>query len=110
MTSIETNVRVVLTTVPDADLGAMVARKLIEDRLAACVNVIPGVCSFYRWEGRVQEDAEVLMVIKTSLERCDELAARINDLHPYDVPEVLVLPADGGSTPYLNWVETETRP
>ena len=110
MASTETNVRVVLTMVADAEIGAIIARKLVDDRLAACVNVLPGAHSFYRWEGRVQEDAEVLMIIKTSRDRCEELAARINDLHPYDVPEVLVLPADGGSTPYLKWVETETRP
>jgi periplasmic divalent cation tolerance protein len=109
MAATETDVRVVLTMAPDADLGAIIARTLIDDRLAACVNVIPGARSFYRWEGRVQVDSEVLMIIKTSAERCEDLAARIKDLHPYDLPEVLVLPADGGSRPYLAWVDAETR-
>jgi periplasmic divalent cation tolerance protein len=102
------DVRVVLTMVPDASLGEMLARKLIEERLAACVNVIPGARSLYRWQGQVQDDAEVLMLIKTTGKRCAELADRINELHPYDVPEVLVLPAAGGSASYLGWVATET--
>jgi periplasmic divalent cation tolerance protein len=110
MAATETNVRVVLTMVPDAELGAIIARQLIEDRLAACVNVVPGARSYYRWEGRVQDDSEVLLIIKTATSRCDELAERINALHPYDIPEILVLPADGGSRPYLNWVQAETRP
>ena len=110
MTGAETNVRVVLTTAPDAEAGAVIARALVEERLAACVNVIPGVRSIYRWEDEVQDDPEVVLIIKTQAGRCEALAARIEDLHPYDVPEVLVLPAVGGSAPYLRWIETETKP
>ena len=110
MADTETTVRAVLTTAPNAEVGGLIARTLIEERLAACVNVIPGVRSIYRWEGDIQDDPEVVLIIKTQADRCEALAARIKDLHPYDVPEVLVLPAVGGSAPYLAWIRTETNP
>ncbi len=103
-------VMVVLVTAPDAETGARLARSLVEERLAACANLIPGVRSIYRWEGRVQDDAEVLLVLKTRAERVDALAARVSELHPYDVPEVVALPAVGGSRAYLDWVRGESRP
>lgn len=104
-----TDVRVVLITAPDAAAAEKLARALVEERLAACVNVLPGVHSFYRWEGSVQDDAELLLVAKTRAERVGALAARVKELHPYDVPEVLELPATGGSQTYLDWVRTETQ-
>ena len=104
-----TDVRVVLITAPDAAAAEKLARALVEERLAACVNVLPGVHSFYRWEGSVQDDAELLLVAKTRAERVGALAARVNELHPYDLPEVLELPATGGSEAYLDWVRTETQ-
>jgi periplasmic divalent cation tolerance protein len=110
MPSPETTVRALLTTAPDADTAASLARALVGERLAACVNVVPGVRSFYRWEGDVQEDAEVLLIIKTQAARQEEVAARIKALHPYALPEVLVLPVVGGSVSYLDWVETESAP
>jgi periplasmic divalent cation tolerance protein len=106
----ETSVRAVLTTAPNSEVAAALARSLVEERLAACVNLLPGVRSVYRWEGAIQEDEEVLLIIKTQAARSDALAGRIKELHPYDVPEVVVLPAVGGSLPYLEWVETETNP
>ena len=104
-----TDVRVVLITAPDAAAAEKLARALVEERLAACVNVLPGVHSFYRWEGSVQDAAELLLVAKTRAERVGALAARVKELHPYDVPEVLELPATGGSQTYLDWVRTETQ-
>jgi periplasmic divalent cation tolerance protein len=109
MAETETNVRVVLTTAPNAEVGGLIARALVEEGLAACVNVIPGVRSLYRWEDEIQDDPEVVLIVKTRADRWEALAARIEDLHPYDVPEVLVLPAVGGSIPYLRWIETETK-
>ena len=102
------DIRVVMITAPDAEVGGQLARALVDERLAACVNVIPGVRSFYRWEGEVNEDSEVLLVVKTRRDRCDALAARVQALHPYDLPEVLELPAVGGSPSYLDWVRTES--
>jgi periplasmic divalent cation tolerance protein len=104
----ESELRVVLVTAPDAETAAGVARSLVGERLAACVNVVSGVRSIYRWEGRVEEAAEVMLVIKTRADRCPALCARVRDLHPYDVPEVLELPAVGGSEAYLDWVRTES--
>jgi periplasmic divalent cation tolerance protein len=100
-------VRVVLMTAPDAEVGARLARALVEERLAACVNVVPGVRSIYRWEGRIHDDAEVLLIAKTRADRCDELAARVRALHPYALPEVLPLASAGGSVEYLAWVAAE---
>jgi len=100
----------VLVTAPNVEVATDLARALVDERLAACVNLIPGIRSFFRWEGQVQNEDEVLLVIKTGSDRCDALARRVQELHPYDVPEVLALPAVGGSTAYLDWVQAESRP
>jgi len=101
-------VRVVLTTVPDAEVGARLARTLIEEKLAACVNLVPGVRSFYRWQGQLEDASEVMLLVKTRADRCAALAARIQALHPYELPEVLELSASGGSAAYLEWVGRES--
>ena len=102
--------RVVFVTAPDAATASRLAHALVEERLAACVNVVPGVRSVYRWEGRVHEDPEWLLVIKTRAARSAALAARVRELHPATLPEVLELPASGGSDAYLAWIGTETTP
>lgn len=107
MSRSDDEVRVALITAPDADTGARIARTLVEERLVACVNLVPGVRSIYRWEDAVQDDAEVLLVAKTAAVRAEALAARVREVHPYDVPEVLLLPVHGGSAPYLDWVREE---
>ena len=104
------DVQVVLVTAPNVEVARFLARSLVESRLAACVNVVPAIHSLYRWEGEVQEDEEVLLVVKTRADRGDALTSRIRDLHPYAVPEVLALPAVGGSEPYLRWVCEESQP
>lgn len=101
------DVRVVLMTAPDADVGRQIARTLVAERLAACVNLVPGVVSVYRWEGAVQEDSEVLMIVKSRADHGAALSERVRALHPYDVPEILELPAVGGSHAYLDWVRAE---
>ena len=110
MSRSEDEVRVALVTAPDAETGARIGRTLVEERLAACVNLVPGVRSIYRWEGAVEDDAEVLLVAKTTVSRAAALAARVPEVHPYDVPEVLLLPAPEGSLPYLAWVREEVAP
>lgn len=102
-------VQVVLVTAPDGDSAALIARTLVAERLAACVNLVSAVRSIYRWEGSVEEDEEVLLVVKTRAGRTEALAERIRALHPYAVPEVLALTAGGGSAAYLDWVRAETR-
>jgi periplasmic divalent cation tolerance protein len=99
----------VLISAPDADTARRIGRTLVEERLAACVNVIPGVSSIYRWKGAVEEAAEVLLVVKTRAARADALAARVRTLHPYELPEVVVLPVRGGSRAYMQWVAAESR-
>lgn len=103
-------VQVALITAPDATTATGIARTLVEERLAACVNVVPGVRSVYRYQGRIHEDVEALLIVKTRAERAGALEARVRALHPYELPEVLRLAAAGGSPPYLAWVLEETAP
>lgn len=98
-----------LCTVPNRDVALRVARAVVEERLAACVNLVPSVTSVYRWEGAVQEDEEVLLVLKTAPDRRAALEARLLALHPYAVPEFVVLAAQHVSAPYLEWLVRETR-
>ncbi|HEY6001683.1 MAG TPA: divalent-cation tolerance protein CutA [Anaeromyxobacter sp.] len=100
---------VVLVTVPTPDRAAEIARTLVEERLAACGNVVPGLRSIYRWEGKVQEDDEALLLLKTTRARFEALRDRVLALHPYEVPEVIALPVEAGSAAYLGWIAAETR-
>jgi len=99
---------VVLCTVPDEPAAERLAHGLIEARLAACVNAISGVKSFYRWQGNLEAEAEIQLVIKTRQAHFDALAEWIRDHHPYDVPEIIALPAARVSESYLAWVIGET--
>jgi periplasmic divalent cation tolerance protein len=103
-----TDALVVLVTAPSAEKAAELARALVDERLAACGNVVPGLRSIYRWEGRVQDDAEALLVLKTTRARFEALRDRVVALHPYQVPEVLALPVEAGSAAYLAWIAAET--
>lgn len=94
----------VISTVPDQETAKAVAKALVEERLAACVNIVPNLGSVYRWQGEVVEDNEVMLLIKTRRERYAELETRIRNLHPYNLPEVIALPIQQGSIPYLNWI------
>jgi periplasmic divalent cation tolerance protein len=99
----------ILTTLPaDADAGAF-AEALVDARLAACVNLLPVMESVYRWEGRVQRDSERQLILKTSRERVATLWQRVRELHPYDVPEFIVLPIVDGHDAYLRWIGESTR-
>ena len=99
----------VLTTLPnDESKTAELARTLIDERLAACVNVHGPMASMYRWKGRVERDAERQVVIKTTRDRLEALRKRIHELHPYELPEFVVIDIDGGSDTYLDWVKAET--
>lgn len=100
---------VVLCTCPDNTVAAEIATAVITQHLAACVNRITGVKSWYRWEGKVQQDDEVLLVIKTVTARLPELEAAIRALHPYEVPEVIGMPVTAGSTAYLGWITESTK-
>jgi periplasmic divalent cation tolerance protein len=101
--------RVVLVTAPDEDVARRLAREFVGRRLAACANLLPGVRSVYRWEGEVQEDAEVLLVLKTVAGRLPALEAALAELHPYDVPECVALEPASVEAKYLDWLRAETR-
>lgn len=100
----ESSVVIVLTTLgADAD-AAELARTLVEQRLAACVNILGDVTSIYRWKDGVEQDDEQLLVIKTTTDLVPALQARLRELHPYDLPEFIVVPVSGGSDAYLAWL------
>ena len=103
-----TETLVVLVTTPTAERAAEIARALVTERLAACGNVIPALRSIYRWEGKIQDEAEALLVLKTTRNRFEALRERVLALHPYQVPEVIALPVEAGSAPYLAWIAAET--
>ena len=104
-----TAARVVLVTVPRGGKAESMAESLVESRLAACVNVIPGVVSIYRWKGRVHRDGESLLVIKTTVSKFKPLERWIKAHHPYENPEILSLPVAAGSTEYLAWLSSAVR-
>jgi periplasmic divalent cation tolerance protein len=104
-----TGAAVVFVTCPSAEKAAEIARALVEERLAACGNVVSAIRSIYRWEGKVEDDAEALLVLKTAWDRFEALRARVLELHPYEVPEVIALPVEAGHAPYLAWIEASTR-
>jgi len=105
--SASSDVVAVLMTAPDIEVAERLGRAAVDERLAACANILPGVTSIYRWEGAVQRDAEVLVLFKTTAEGVDALRKRVVELHPYDVPELIALPVLGGHGPYLDWVRGE---
>lgn len=101
---------VVLSTAPDMATGERIARALVEARLAACVNIVPGLVSIYRWKGSVSREPEVLCVIKTRRTLLSRMAAWLRDAHPYEVPEILAIGVQAGARPYLEWLLAETLP
>jgi len=100
---------VVLCTCPDDAVADRIATLLVEERLAACVNRVPGIVSTYRWKDEIHRDNECLLLIKSTSERFEALRERIVALHPYDTPEVVVLAIDAGSASYLAWIESSVR-
>jgi periplasmic divalent cation tolerance protein len=99
----------VLSTVPDKKKGREIARALVEARLAACVTVSADAQSYYWWEGKISEDRESMLFMKTKEALYEKLEARLKELHPYTVPEIIALPIVKGSEKYLRWLEEETE-
>lgn len=97
-----------LCTCPDATSAATIATALVDERLAACVSQLPGIGSVYRWQGKVERATEVLLLIKTTDDRLPALTARVQALHPYELPELIAVEAAGGLAPYLAWVAEQT--
>lgn len=101
--------QLVLCTCPDKDSAHLIAGQLVDQRLAACVNIVPGVTSVYRWMGKIEESQEHLLVIKTLSDVFETLVNTIIDLHPYELPEVIGVPIDSGSLDYLDWISENTN-
>ena len=100
---------IVFSTCSTAEEAAQIARKLIDERLAACVNVTPGVRSFYRWKGSIEQADECMLVIKSSRDLFDRLRAELEKAHTYEVPEVVAIAVVDGSPNYLNWIDGELK-
>jgi periplasmic divalent cation tolerance protein len=100
--------RIVLTTIGVHEKAEALARALVERRLAACVNIVGPIRSIYRWQGKVEDEQEFLLIIKTTAERTGELASAFGELHPYELPERVELKIEGGSAEYLGWIVGET--
>jgi periplasmic divalent cation tolerance protein len=96
--------RVVLVTLPDQAAAESMVDRLVAEGAVACGNILPGVLSIYRWQGRVERATEALVVFKTTAAGAEHLLRRVPELHPYEVPEVLVLPVETGHRPYVDWV------
>lgn len=100
---------VVLITAPNEEEASTLAKAVVGARLAACVNIVRSVRSIYRWKGAIEDDQEVLMVVKTRRNRISQLTAKVKQLHSYDVPEVIALPIIGGSQDYIQWLHESTQ-
>lgn len=100
----------VYMTAPDAETAQRIGRALVERRLAACVNILPGVRSMYWWDGAVQSESETAFLAKTAADRYEALQACVLEMHPYEVPCVVALSIDRGHEPFLRWVEAQTDP
>jgi periplasmic divalent cation tolerance protein len=100
---------VVFITTKDSAEAERIAKQLVDEKLAACVNVLPKISSTYRWKGKVVHASEALLLVKTSDEKLDGLIARVKELHSYEIPEILALPIERGSREYLKWLEESLR-
>jgi periplasmic divalent cation tolerance protein len=103
-----TDAMLVLTTLANSDAAAEMAKKVVGERLAACANILPALRSIYRWQGKLQDENEVLVLLKTRRQQVERLKERIIELHPYDVPEVIAIPVEQGHKAYLDWIAGET--
>jgi periplasmic divalent cation tolerance protein len=100
--------RLALCTAPDVAVARSLVKTVVEEGLVACGNIVPAVTSIYRWQGAVEEASETLIIFKTTLAAWPRLVERVTQLHPYEVPELLLLQIDDGNAPYLKWVESST--
>ena len=100
------DIQLVYCTVPDTETGQRIARHLVEYRLAACVNLLPGIESVYRWKGEIHQDSEVFLMIKSRSEDYNAVENAIRKLHPYELPEIIAVPLSNGLPAYLEWVRT----
>jgi len=101
---------IVFSTVPSVEVGTEIARDLVENMIAACVNIVPRIKSVYEWDGEIVEENESLLIIKTKQLFMDTLIERISEIHPYDIPEIIAMPVVEGNREYLNWIDSAIGP
>jgi periplasmic divalent cation tolerance protein len=99
---------VIMATTPGRELADTIARALVEEQRVACVNIIDKITSIFRWKGKVEEEAECLLIMKTRMERVEDVIQRVKALHTYDVPEIIALPIVDGNPSYLKWIDEVT--
>lgn len=97
--------KLIISTIDDRSRAEEISNTLVRERLAACVNIVPGITSYYRWKGEVEKDSEIIMLIKTTEEESQRVLARLKELHPYKTPEALLIDITGGLPDYLKWLE-----
>jgi len=100
----DSSYQIVLNTCPDESVAQNIASALVEKRLAACVNIVPGVVSIYRWQGKINQDQELLLIIKSTSDAFPAISDCIQSLHPYELPEIIAVPIDTGLPQYLSWL------
>ncbi len=100
-----THLQLVLCSVPNQETAEHIAETLVSEQLAACVNIIPGIVSVYRWKETIEKDEELLLLIKTSRDSYEALEQRIQAMHPYELPEIIAVPIQTGQTDYIQWIE-----
>lgn len=100
--------QIILVTCPDRATAAKIGSALVEEKIAACANLIEGVTSIYRWKNEIHQDAEVLLMVKTRAARFTAVERRVLELHPYEVPEIIACDITAGNLPYLNWIDEST--
>jgi len=101
--------RILMTTFPDLEQAKQVAKTIVTNKLAACINILPKMTSIYQWQGNLEEGEELMLVIKTEVDCIDKLQKTILEMHPYELPEIVVVPIVGGHTPYLDWIGESVR-
>jgi periplasmic divalent cation tolerance protein len=99
---------IIYVTTPDEETAENIARALVEEKLAACANIVPRVRSIFRWKDNIEDENEVLMILKTRAELFDRAEKRVGTMHPYEVPEIVAVPLTRGSKPYLDWLSEST--
>jgi len=102
------DVIIILVTVPNNESAAKISKSLVDRKLAACVNTIPGITSYFRWQDKLNIENEILLLIKTVKSNFDKVRMAVELIHPYDLPEIIALPVSDGSQAYLKWIENET--
>lgn len=103
-----TEYQIILNTYPDQEQAKQMANTLVDEGLAACVNIVPGLTSIYKWQGKRESGTEVLLIIKTRREHYEQIESRIKSMHPYELPEIISVPIENGLKAYLDWIDNST--